>query len=183
MSRQGLCISIRTNQPIGEGAILIIMKNATLLFLIKKIPGGVVDICLAMKKRGFGKGRYNGVGGKVEEGESILDAVKREAQEEIEVVVGEVTKCAELNFTFPHEPSFDQLVHVYTTESWEGEPRETDEMSPSWLSTSYIPYEQMWPDDIFWLPLVLEGKKIRGRFVFGEGDVVKEHEVTIVENF
>ena len=96
------------------------MKNATLLFLIKKSAGGVVDICLAMKKRGFGKGRYNGVGGKVEEGETIEDAVKREAQEEIGVTVGEVKKCAELDFTFPHEPSFDQLVHVYTTESWEG---------------------------------------------------------------
>lgn len=157
------------------------MKNATLLFLIKKSSGGVVDICLAMKKRGFGKGRFNGVGGKVEEGEEIETAVRREAQEEVGVIVGDVVKCAELSFTFPHEPSFDQLVHVYMTDNFEGEPVETEEMNPSWLSTSNIPYGQMWPDDIFWLPHVLDGKKVQGRFVFGEGDVIQEKEVTVVE--
>lgn len=30
-----------------------------------------------MKKRGFGKGRWNGFGGKVEKGEIILEVVKR----------------------------------------------------------------------------------------------------------
>jgi len=159
------------------------MKIATLLFLIKKSSDGRSDICLAMKKRGFGKGKYNGVGGKVEEGESIEDAVRREAQEEIGVVVGNIKKFAELTFTFPHQPSFNQVVHVHTTEEWEGEPDETEEMSPSWLSTSYIPYEEMWPDDIFWLPKVLEGHKIRGRFVFGENDNILEKEVASVDAF
>jgi 8-oxo-dGTP diphosphatase/2-hydroxy-dATP diphosphatase len=157
------------------------MKNSTLLFLIRKSIDGGVDICLAMKKRGFGAGRFNGVGGKVEDNETIEDAVKREAEEEVGVSVGEVVKCAELTFVFPHEPSFDQVVHVYTTEEFEGEPSETEEMSPSWLSTSYIPYDDMWPDDIFWLPLVLEGKKVKGQFVFGEGEVIKEKEVEVVE--
>ena len=157
------------------------MKNATLVFLIRKMEGDVVDICLAMKKRGFGAGRFNGVGGKVEEGESVEDGARREAKEEIGVDIKELTKCAELSFTFPHEPSFDQLVHVYISESWEGEPHETEEMLPSWLSTSNIPYGQMWPDDIFWLPQILLGKKVKGRFTFGEGDIVKEESVEVVE--
>jgi hypothetical protein len=41
------------------------MRNSTLLFLVKKNGEEITDICLAMKKRGFGSGRYNGVGGKV----------------------------------------------------------------------------------------------------------------------
>jgi 8-oxo-dGTP pyrophosphatase MutT (NUDIX family) len=134
-----------------------------------------------MKKRGFGAGRFNGVGGKVEDGESIEDAVRREANEEIGVVVGSVVKCAELSFTFPRMPENDQLVHVFISEDFDGEPVETEEMSPSWLSTSYIPYSEMWPDDIFWLPQILESKKVKGRFVFGEGDVILDKEVTIVE--
>lgn len=157
------------------------MKNSTLLFLIRKSSDGGVDICLAMKKRGFGAGRFNGVGGKVEEGESIEDAARREAYEEVGVSVARVVKCAELSFTFPHMPENDQLVHVYTSEDFDGEPTETEEMSPSWLSTSNIPYGDMWPDDIFWLPLILEGNKVKGRFVFGEGDVILEKEVAIVE--
>jgi len=37
-------------------------------------------IILGMKKRGFGVGRWNGFGGKVEEGETIGDAAHRELE-------------------------------------------------------------------------------------------------------
>lgn len=156
------------------------MRNATLLFLIKKEDEKITTMCLAMKKRGFGAGRYNGVGGKVEDGESIEEAVKREAQEEIEVVVNDIKKCAELDFTFPHNPSFNQLVHVYFSTSWVGEPKETEEMSPAWFKVEDIPYKDMWPDDIFWIPKVLMGGFVKGSFVFGEGDVVKEQDVKVM---
>jgi mutator protein MutT len=115
------------------------MKNTTLLFLVKKEGEVVTDICLAMKKRGFGAGRYNGVGGKVESGESIEEAVKREAEEEIGVTVGEMEKCAELAFTFPHKEDWNQLVHVYMTDSWTGDIVETEEMKPEWFAVSAIP--------------------------------------------
>ena len=64
---------------------MISLRNSTLVFLIKKNNGSITDICLAMKKRGFGKGRWNGVGGKVEAGETIEAAAMREAREEIGV--------------------------------------------------------------------------------------------------
>ena len=37
-------------------------------------------VLLGMKKRGFGTGFYNGFGGKVEPGETILEAAVREVQ-------------------------------------------------------------------------------------------------------
>lgn len=156
------------------------MRNSTLLFLIKKDGDTITDICLAMKKRGFGKGRYNGAGGKVEAGETIEEGVRREVMEELGVKVTEILSCAELTFTFPHNGDWDQLVHVYFCISWEGEPTESEEMAPSWFRVDAIPYETMWPDDIFWLPEVLKGNKIQGRFVFGEGDVILEKEVKAV---
>ncbi|KAG4070235.1 hypothetical protein HA402_003925 [Bradysia odoriphaga] len=39
-------------------------------------------LLLGLKKRGFGLGKYNGFGGKVEENESIDDAALRELNEE-----------------------------------------------------------------------------------------------------
>ncbi len=156
------------------------MRDSTLLFLIKKNEETITDICLAMKKRGFGVGRYNGVGGKVQDGETIEDALRRETEEEINVTVTDMKKCGEITFIFPHNPNFDQLVHVYLAEDWQGEPTESEEMNPAWFSVKDIPYGEMWPDDIYWLPKVIEGKTIKARFVFGEGDVVKEQEVIIV---
>jgi 8-oxo-dGTP diphosphatase/2-hydroxy-dATP diphosphatase len=35
------------------------------------------NVLLGMKKRGFGVGRWNGFGGKVEKQETILDGAKR----------------------------------------------------------------------------------------------------------
>jgi mutator protein MutT len=153
------------------------MRDSTLVFLVKKQDNKVEEICLAMKKRGFGAGRWNGVGGKVHEGESIEEAAIREAKEEISVEVKDLKKVALISFIFPHNLLWDQLVHVYLTESWEGEPKESEEMNPEWFNVSQIPYKDMWPDDIFWLPKVLEGELIKARFVFGEGDTIQDQEV------
>ncbi len=156
------------------------MRKSTLLFLIKKDGDTITDICLAMKKRGFGVGRYNGAGGKVAEGETVEDATKREVQEEIGVTILTMSPCAVLEFMFPHKEEWNQEVHVFLSDTWKGEPVESEEMNPSWFSVDTIPYAKMWPDDSYWLPKVLDGKMVRGRFTFGEGDVILDSKVEIV---
>ena len=159
------------------------MRNVTLLFLIKKTDNKISDICLAMKKRGFGEGRWNGVGGKPDEGETIEETAIREAQEEIGIIAKKLEKIAELGFTFPQNEGWNQTVHTYFTEEWDGEPEESEEMLPKWYKISEIPFSEMWPDDIFWLPKVLKGEKIKGTFTFGEGDVILEQKLESVESF
>ncbi len=158
------------------------MKNTTLLFLIKRTDGSISDICLAMKKRGFGVGRWNGVGGKVGVGESIEDAARRETSEEIGVDVGVLHKVAELTFSFAFKPESNQLTHVYVTEEWGGEPFESEEMKPKWYSVRSLPFESMWPDDPYWLPEVIQGNLIKASFTFGEGNSVLKKDVTKVSS-
>ncbi len=151
------------------------MKQATLLFLVRKDEQGLEQICLAMKKRGFGAGRYNGAGGKVEVGESVEDATKRETKEEVGVEVIAMKKCAELTFEFALKPDWNQVVHAYIATDWEGEPTESEEMKPEWFYTVDIPYASMWPDDILWLPQSLAGKYVTGNLLFGENDTILSH--------
>jgi 8-oxo-dGTP diphosphatase / 2-hydroxy-dATP diphosphatase len=136
-----------------------------------------------MKKRGFGEGRWNGTGGKVREGEAIEAAAIREAQEELGLDIQGLAKVAELSFTFPHQPDFDQVVHVYLSDSWSGEPTESDEMRPQWFQADSIPYAEMWSDDVLWLPHVLEGAKLRGAFTFAPGDRVAASKVELIAGF
>lgn len=159
------------------------LRDATLVFLIKKSESKITDICLAMKKRGFGKGRWNGVGGKVVSPETIPEAAVRETGEEINISLEKenLYKMAELSFYFPHNPAFDQMVHVYFTESWNGEPVESEEMNPKWFSAQDLPYSDMWPDDIFWVPEVLKGKSLKATFQFGEGDIILNKKIEVVE--
>lgn len=148
------------------------MKQATLLFLLKDN-----QILLAMKKRGFGQGRWNGVGGKPKENENILDTAIRETQEEIGVIPENISQVATLDFYFQNKPEWNQQVLVFITNDWEGEPSESEEMKPQWFDIDKIPFESMWPDDQFWLPQILSGKKIQAKFTFGDNDIVLDKKV------
>lgn len=158
------------------------LRDVTLVFLVRKSQEKISEICLAMKKRGFGVNRWNGVGGKVEKDETINSAAERETQEEIGVEIRQTSKVAELSFYFPHNPAWNQKVHVYFSESWNGEPSESEEMKPQWFSVQELPLNSMWPDDRFWVSEVLSGKLVKGIFVFSEGDVIQEKDVQIVES-
>ena len=49
-------------------------KQLTLLFVLEPEKK---EVLLGMKKRGFGQGRWNGFGGKVQAGETVEDAAIR----------------------------------------------------------------------------------------------------------
>jgi len=148
-------------------------KKATLLFLVKENK-----ILLAMKKRGFGEGRWNGVGGKPEKNESIEQAAIRECYEEIKVLPVDIKRVATLNFYFPsHKSDWNQQVIVWICKEWKGEPSETEEMKPQWYEIDDIPYGSMWKDDEYWLPKVLEGSYVEAEFTFGENDDVLSNSI------
>ena len=160
------------------------MRQTTICLLIKKSQNKK-ELLLAMKKRGFGVGKWNGVGGKLDSrkgDKNIVEAAVRETEEEIGVKVKELERVAVLNFYFPYNRAWDQNVHVFLVKDWEGEPKETEEMMPKWFKTEEIPFGKMWDDDKFWLPKVLGGKKVKGKFVFKEGEKVSEKNVKIVES-
>lgn len=92
-------------------------------------------ILLGYKKRGPGKGKWNGFGGKVKAGETIEDACCREVKEEIGVDVKELTKVGLLEFMFQNDPVKYEC-HVFRASDYEGEPTESDEMKPKWFNVS-----------------------------------------------
>jgi mutator protein MutT len=140
-------------------------------------------ILLAMKKRGFGEGKWNGVGGKIEAGETLEEALVRETVEEIGVTPKSWRAVAELDFIQDAETPdpWHMYVYAYMCEEWEGEPSESEEMRPEWFNIGDFPYDSMWDDDPFWLPAVLEGKKVVGTFTFDTHDKLLTQIVTEVE--
>lgn len=155
--------------------------------LIKENKKGK-QILLAMKKRGFGVGRWNGVGGKLDpkKDRHIRDSAIRETEEEIGVKIKNPTRVAIMDFYFPEVPKekdFDQQVHLFLAKDWEGKPIETDEMAPKWFNVNEIPFDKMWSDDAFWMPHILKGKKLKARFSFGKEQEVIERDIKIVKTF
>lgn len=149
------------------------MSEATCLFLQKGD-----EVLLAMKKRGFGEGKWNGVGGKLEESETPEQAAIRETEEEIGVTPRNLIKTAVLDFDeFHNGQPYQVKVHVFTASAWSGEPQESDEMAPQWFSINNLPLEKMWPDDQYWLKRVLNGETVSGKFVLDQDDKIISHRV------
>ncbi len=145
------------------------MKLSTLCFCLRDD-----EVLLAMKKRGFGAGKWNGYGGKVAEDETPRVAAIRELQEESGLVVdaAALEQVAIVRFYFDRNPVFE--CHIFLTRVWKGEPQETEEMRPQWFPIAQLPFAEMWVADAKWVPLILAGKKLEAEVNFNaDGSEVK----------
>ncbi len=121
-------------------------------------------VLLIRKKRGFGKGYFNGPGGKARVDEPLEAAAIREFQEELCARPGDLEWRGLLEFY--NNGNLEMLVHVFSTDSYDGELCESDEAEPHWFSKDDIPFDRMWLDDRYWFPLLLDGERFYGRFWF-----------------
>ena len=144
------------------------MRESTACFLIN--PEKDREVLLGYKKAGFGVGKIAGIGGKVETGETAIEAAIREVEEEIGVRIRkeDLRMMGELIFVFPLKSEWSQKVSIYVVEKWSGDPVESHEIYPKWFSTDEIPYDLMWQDAKHWLPQVLNGEKTYATFTFME---------------
>ena len=122
-------------------------------------------LLLALGKKGFNAGKYNGVGGKIRKNETPDQAMVRKVKEEIGVTPTSYGKVGYLEFDEYYEGEKRRIaMHLYIASEWDGDPMETNMFIPHWFHISDSPYEKMFPDDKYWLPLILKGKKIRAYF-------------------
>ena len=147
-------------------------QQATLCYILKND-----QVLLIRKKRGIGAGKINGPGGKVDPGENHLDAAVRETREEVGVTPLNLDLRGELRFHF----AGGQTVHclIYVSHDYTGTLCETEEAIPLWYPVADLPYPEMWSDDQHWLPLLLEGKRFRGR-VNVEGEEALDQQIEVL---
>ncbi|MEI7498258.1 MAG: 8-oxo-dGTP diphosphatase [Candidatus Falkowbacteria bacterium] len=146
--------------------------QTTLVFLQKDD-----NVLLGLKKRDFGVGYWNGVGGKLQAGESAVEAAVRETTEELNIIImpQDLIHAGELEFHYPGRSEDDLmrhvLAHVFITREWRDNPLESDEVKPEWFKIDKLPFEQMWADDPYWLPHVLDGKTVKAIFTFNNDNI------------
>ncbi|XP_017895501.1 PREDICTED: 7,8-dihydro-8-oxoguanine triphosphatase, partial [Capra hircus] len=118
--------------------------------------------------------------GQSQEGETVEDGAKRELQEESGLTVDALHKVGQITFEFVGDPELMD-VHVFCTDSVQGTPVESDEMRPQWFRLDQIPFADMWPDDSYWFPLLLQRKKFRGYFRFQGQDTILDYTLREVD--
>lgn len=146
--------------------------RANLCFILRG-----AELLLIRKKRGLGAGKINGPGGKIEAGESATESAIRETFEELCVTPIAPQQVGELTFEF--RDGLQLHCTVFLALDFAGEPTETAEAIPLWTPIDRIPYDEMWEDDRFWLPLVIAGQRFRARFMF-DGEQLLEKEIEVL---
>jgi 8-oxo-dGTP diphosphatase len=121
---------------------------------------------LKMATRGVSKGKWNAPGGKIEPAESPLEGAAREVLEETGLKIDNVTAHGALNFHMDGKADLSFVVHLFSTKSFSGEIKSTDEGEVKWFNLNAIPYGEMWDDDNYWLYLMLQGRKFDAEFYY-----------------
>ncbi len=122
---------------------------------------GHAEILLGRKLRGFGQGKIVLPGGKVEPGESAIEAATREFFEETGLKVSrqELEATALIKFRFSALPAADMDYVAFIAHSASGQESTSDELEPLWVRIDQLPTDQMWQDSKLWLPQLADGQR------------------------
>ncbi|HEV7121346.1 MAG TPA: NUDIX domain-containing protein [Candidatus Paceibacterota bacterium] len=140
------------------------MKTATLAIITWQ-----GKTLLGEKKKGeIGTGTLNGPGGKLEDGETLLECVIRETQEELDIrlLPKKLEKVAVITFFAGGVPDFQG--HIYRTDDFEGTPKETPDMIPGWYDNDDLPFDRMLGSDSMWFKKAVDGEKFNANVYYRE---------------
>lgn len=166
ITRTCLCLVVRPGPVVRPGAV--VRPPHVVGPTEAGESGGPREVLLGFKKTGFGAGRWVGLGGHIEDGEKPAEAAAREVAEESSLIVSELVHMASLNFVFPARPAWNQTADVFVTADYAGEAAESDEVIPRWFGADALPFDGMWDDARYWMPLVLAGERVCADITFAD---------------
>ena len=120
------------------------------------------------------EGKWNGLGGKVESGESPEECVIREVLEESGLSIRNPRLCGLL--MFPKFKGNDWYVFVFTANDFVGELIESPEGKLEWIPDENMLDLNLWKSDHIFMPWIQEGKFFSAKFEY-EGDEMREYNV------
>ena len=125
------------------------------------------------------EGKWNGLGGKVEAGETPEECIKREVEEESGLVIHKPRLHGLL--MFPKFKGNDWYVFVFTATEFEGELIESSpEGRLEWIEDEELTSLNLWESDHIFLPWLKEPKFFSAKFEY-EGDVMQRYDAAFYE--
>lgn len=142
------------------------MKLATLCYIMK--DNKTLMIYRNKKENDYHEGKWNGLGGKFEQGETPEECAIRELKEETGLTVYEPHLKGFITF-----PLFDKVddwyVFVFTVKKFEGELIDSPEGHLEWIPDDKLPDLNLWEGDRIFIPWLFQDKFFSAKFDYTNG--------------
>ncbi|XOU94029.1 MAG: 8-oxo-dGTP diphosphatase [Candidatus Kerfeldbacteria bacterium] len=152
----------------------MVIKKPTVLTVCYPIVNN--RILLGKKKRNikarhyvYGVGLFNGFGGHQESDETIIQTAKRELEDESGLIATELTKVGVVLIVYKDSDKMIEL-HFFTTKTFKGVVKESNEMRPVWCNIDRLPLSEMWPNDSYYMDMIITNQKFIGYFILNNPD-------------
>ena len=149
------------------------MKSTTLCYIEK--DGRYLMLYRNKKKNDPNEGKWIGVGGRIEEGETPEEGVKREVLEETGLTLTSFTRRSVIHFG--SDTWEDEIMYLFTADGFEGEIRECPEGELKWVEISSVPSLNLWEGDKIFLSRLTESRVPFLLDLNYEGDRLKDYKL------
>ena len=126
------------------------MELTTLCYIEKE--NSYLMLHRVKKKKDFNKGKWIGVGGHIEFGESPEDCIVREVKEETGLELTSYRLRGIITFVTDQKQS--EYIFLYTADGFEGEIKTCEEGILKWIEKDKIPSLNLWEGDRVFLDLL-----------------------------
>ena len=148
------------------------MFTTTLCYIEK--DGAYLMIHRIKKENDLNKDKWIGVGGKIEEGESPFDCVRREVYEETGVSIKNPKYRGMI--TFVSDVWGTEFMHLFTATEFDGEINyDCNEGNLEWVKKEIIPTLPIWAGDKIFFDLMEKEERFFSLKLCYEGDVLVSH--------
>lgn len=145
------------------------MKLATLCYVIDRQKKSTLMIHRIKKENDYHHGKWNGLGGKFEQGESPEECAIREIKEESGLIVKNI-KLKGL-ITFPmFDGKDDWYVFLFVSDEFSGELINSKEGNLKWISNDKLTKINLWEGDKYFIPWLFEDKFFSAKFLYENGE-------------
>ncbi len=129
------------------------------------------------KKNDVNEGKWLGIGGKFEPGETPEECVCREVYEETGLILDDYVMRGVI--TFSSAGWEDEYIYVFTSSDFHGELAECDEGDLKWIPKTDLLDIGIWEGDKIFLKLLLEGSPFFSVKLSYDGDTLTDSSVRL----
>lgn len=104
-------------------------------------------------------GKFNGIGGKLESNEDVVEGFRREVREEAGIECDELQLAGTISWPGFGKNGEDWFAFLFRVTRWSGTPFAENAEGPlEWVELASVPELPLWEGDRFFLPLVFDRK-------------------------